>query len=263
MRWKRSSSTRYEPATREDSSATTSALMWKSGSELKQRSSAVRSWCATTQRAVCRSLDCARRATLGGPGRPRRREHDAARGGGRCAPLGPRRGRRCQLVAARSSRSGGAGGGGRSASTTLRPRFWPARRPGRSDPRSGVAGSSGATQRPAATAPSTTAAQDSGSAIDTATRRARTSRARPRRRVATARAPAKLRTPIAARVLRVASDRRVRPPAAQTSAPRLSAIGAGSIREGGRTTSTRGRSIPGASSLERVAPFQYIIRGST
>ena len=32
-----------DPATRDESSATTSALMWNSGNELKQRSSAVRS----------------------------------------------------------------------------------------------------------------------------------------------------------------------------------------------------------------------------
>ena len=67
VRWKRSSSTRDEPATSEESNATTSALMWKSGNGLKPRSSSVSWWWATTERAAWRSFAWPRRITFGRP----------------------------------------------------------------------------------------------------------------------------------------------------------------------------------------------------
>ena len=107
---------------------------------------------------------------LGRPGRTRRREDDAAASGCRRVPSPP--GRR-RMAGASSSNSIQPAGNrpprGAVGQDRRAPRFGPARCRARSGPASGVAGSSGATHRPEATAPRTAAAQDSGSAIDTAT----------------------------------------------------------------------------------------------
>ena len=67
LRWNRSSRTRLEPATSVDSTPTTSALMWNSGSGLKPRSSGPSSRCDATFLAVWSSLSWPNRTTLGGP----------------------------------------------------------------------------------------------------------------------------------------------------------------------------------------------------
>ena len=67
VRWKRSSSTRHEPATRVESNPTTSALMWKSGSGLKPRSLGVSAVVGDHAHARCAAASWCRRTTLGGP----------------------------------------------------------------------------------------------------------------------------------------------------------------------------------------------------
>ena len=138
------------------------------------------------------------------------------------------------------------------------PRFCQQRRQAGRARRPAVAGSSGATHRPAATAPSTAAAQDSGSAIDTATvvPGANGPRAKARRHRSS---DAKLRT----RSLRASSAYTRSPSAAarrETSAPRHSPTGATPIPE--TTDPPRARPGPDASPSGPAPPCQYIIRGS-
>ena len=141
VRWNRSSSTRLEPATSVDSRPTTSALMWKSGSGLKPRSSGPSSRCDATQRAVWSSLFLAQPDDLGRSGRARRGQDDAAGAGalGAVAPgrvTGPssrcsRRSSSTQYVAHvgrggpirhHHVRAGARHGGGQAARS--RPRAW-------------------------------------------------------------------------------------------------------------------------------------------
>ena len=165
LRWNRSSRTRLEPATSVDSRPTTSALMWNSGSGLKPRSSGPSSRCDATPRAVCSSLSWPNRTTLGVPVVPdedsttpprRRAVAPSPRAGSRARPPGARGG-----PARSTPRRRRPGRVGRPA---RRPhRCAPVPPPARRSPVTGMAGSSGATQNPALTAPRKASAKASGS----------------------------------------------------------------------------------------------------
>ncbi len=144
------------PATSDASSPTTSALMWKSGSELKPRSVAESWWWRATARAVWSSWRSVSRISLGVPVVPdveRTSPPSVGRSettGPPGAPSGESASGRSKEPRRRTTQSVGTPAGpGRSLSTTAgstRPHT-------AASSASGAPGSSGAATRPAATTP--------------------------------------------------------------------------------------------------------------
>ena len=178
VRWNRSSRTTVAPATSEASSPTTSALMWKSGSELKPRSVTESRWWRAMARAVWSSWRSVSRISLGVPVVPdvdRTSPPSAGRGVADIPEVDgvPR-------VGAHPGAPSGRSASGRSKEP-LRSTIQSVARPagagpvaqhdGRAHPAadgrqlaSGAAGSSGAATRPAATTPRKTIEKSTASA---------------------------------------------------------------------------------------------------
>ncbi len=171
VRRNRRSTTRVAPATRVASSPTTSALTWKSGSELNPRSSGVSRLCRATARATNSSCDSGSSTPFGVPVEPEVNSTTDPSPGASGLAVGrsPSRTPAGRNVAASIPLAGAPGmvaSTARSVTTSEAPPIRSARRPG------SVVGcpvSTGIARRPVARAARCTTAKESGSPRSTRT----------------------------------------------------------------------------------------------